>query len=125
MTGPVATGAPAGPGPHGKQRFIERCHRQRITLAYQQAPLVTSSTGEDGIVKPTADPLPDLSAYPCFLTIPQVAELLGVHENSVRRRISAGQMPHIRDGRILRVPRDGLLAYLASRMPSAPNRGTP
>lgn len=64
----------------------------------------------------TKAPLPDLSAYPCLLTVPQVAHLLGVHENSVRRRISAGKMPHLRDGRILRIPRDGLREYLESHM---------
>lgn len=70
----------------------------------------------------TKPAVPDLSDYPCWLTVAQVAQLLGVHENSVRRRIGAGQMPHLRDGRILRVPRDGLREYLRGHMRE---RGTP
>ncbi len=57
----------------------------------------------------------DEAALPQLLTIEQSAEILNTSVKTVRRRIEAGELPVIRDGRILRVhPRD-LERYISAR----------
>lgn len=50
-----------------------------------------------------------------LLTFFEAAELLGVSAKSVRRRVDAGLLPSFRDGRIIRVRRVDLEAYIAAR----------
>jgi excisionase family DNA binding protein len=50
-----------------------------------------------------------------LLTIAEVAELLGVSIETVRRRINTGELRVIRDGRIIRIHPDDLEAYIAIR----------
>jgi excisionase family DNA binding protein len=55
------------------------------------------------------DPLPRL------LTVEEVAEFLCVSIKTVRRRIEAGELPVIRDGRLVRVHPNDLDRYVAVR----------
>jgi excisionase family DNA binding protein len=51
-----------------------------------------------------------------LLTVKEVAEIQRICERTVRRRIASGELPAIRDGRLLRVrPRD-LRAYQLRRL---------
>jgi excisionase family DNA binding protein len=56
-----------------------------------------------------------------WLTINEVAELLGVHHGTVRRLIAKGRLPAVRVGRLWRVPSSALEALekaaLAERKP--------
>ena len=55
------------------------------------------------------------AALPRLLTLQDTADILNSSMKTLRRRIEEGQLPVIRDGRILRVhPRD-LERYIASR----------
>lgn len=50
-----------------------------------------------------------------LLTIEQTADALNMSPETVRRRIKSGQLPVIRDGRIVRVRPADLRAYIALR----------
>jgi len=50
-----------------------------------------------------------------MLTIAQTAKILNASLKTVRRRIAAGELPVIRDGRLLRVRPDDLRAFIAVR----------
>lgn len=48
-----------------------------------------------------------------LLTVKQVAELLQLHEMTIRRYIKAGKLPAVRIGRNVRIPRQAVEALLA------------
>ena len=50
-----------------------------------------------------------------LLTVLEVALALNTSEKTVRRRIKAGELPVIQDGRIVRIRPDDLRAYIALR----------
>ena len=55
------------------------------------------------------------TAFPQLLTLQDVEGILNTSMKTLRRRIDQGQLPVIRDGRVVRVhPRD-LEHYIASR----------
>ncbi len=55
------------------------------------------------------------AAFPLHLTLQETAGILNTSMKTLRRRIDAGQLPVIRDGRIVRVhPRD-LQWYISAR----------
>lgn len=54
-------------------------------------------------------PLPNL------LTIDAAASILGCSMRTLRRRIKAGELPVIRDGRLVRVHPQDLSRYVAAR----------
>ncbi len=57
----------------------------------------------------------DDAALPQLLTLQDAARILNTSMKTLRRRIDAGQLPVIRDGRIVRVhPRD-LERYISAR----------
>ncbi len=57
----------------------------------------------------------DDAALPRLLTLQDAAGILNTSMKTLRRRIDAGQLPVIRDGRIVRVhPRD-LERYISAR----------
>ena len=57
----------------------------------------------------------DDAALPRLLTLREVSDTLGISPKTLRRRIDAGQLPVIRDRRIVRVhPRD-LERYISAR----------
>ena len=49
------------------------------------------------------------------MTLQETAEALNISLKTLRRRIAAGDLPVIRDGRILRVHPKDLEHYIASR----------
>jgi excisionase family DNA binding protein len=57
--------------------------------------------------------LPDRTPY---LTVAEAAHLLRVHPQSVYRMVHAGELPHLRVGRAIRIPREAVdkLARLAA-----------
>ena len=54
-----------------------------------------------------------------FLTLEEVAELLGVNYQLIYRLIRSGELPAIRLGRIYRVTEEDLDAYLAKKKTTA------
>jgi excisionase family DNA binding protein len=52
----------------------------------------------------------DWSTIPLFLTVPEAAALLRIHDNSVRKMISDGKLPAFKAGRAWRVKRDDVRA---------------
>lgn len=58
-------------------------------------------------------PAPDLET---LLTIQQVAELENVSPKTIRRRIGAGALPAIRNGRLLRIRPQDLRSYRLRQM---------
>ena len=53
-----------------------------------------------------------LESYPPVLNVAQVAEILGVNKQSVRKLIDKRVLLGIRVGRVIRVPKDRLMDYL-------------
>jgi excisionase family DNA binding protein len=56
---------------------------------------------------------------PVVLTVPQAARFLQLSENSVYLLISQNAIPHTRFGKLIRIPRWGLLQF-AARASGAP-----
>ena len=50
-----------------------------------------------------------------LLTLPDAAEILGLSLKTLRRRVAAGDLPVIRDGRLVRVHPNDLERYIAAR----------
>lgn len=53
-----------------------------------------------------------LKAYPAVLSISEVAEILNITPATVRRHIKNNDLPHIKVGRLVRIPKDSLISYL-------------
>ena len=53
-----------------------------------------------------------LKNYPVFLSISDVAEILNVRPATVRRHIKSNDLPHIKIGKLIRIPKDSLIACL-------------
>ena len=53
-----------------------------------------------------------LKKYPAVLNISDVAEILNVTPATVRRHIKSNDLPHIKVGRLVRIPKDSLIGYL-------------
>ena len=53
-----------------------------------------------------------LKNYPAVLNISDVAEILNITPSTVRRHIKNGDLPHIKVGRLVRIPKDSLISYL-------------
>ena len=49
---------------------------------------------------------------PPVLDVPGVAKVLGCSTDTVRAEIRSGRLPHVRLGRLIRIPRHELVAYL-------------
>lgn len=54
-----------------------------------------------------------LEGYPPVLNVAQVAEILGVNKQTVRKLIDKRTLLGIRVGRVIRVPKDRLMDYLS------------
>jgi excisionase family DNA binding protein len=54
----------------------------------------------------------DWESVPLLLTTEEVAELLRVHENTVRQLIASGKLPATKVGRAWRVKKADVQAYL-------------
>jgi excisionase family DNA binding protein len=64
----------------------------------------------------TVDTLIDLTNYPLLLSVAQVAEIVGCSVPAVRMRLRRQELPVIRVGHSVRVPREALRHYLAARL---------
>lgn len=53
-----------------------------------------------------------LKKYPAVLRVSDVAEILNITPATVRRHIKTNDLPHIKVGRLVRIPKDSLLCYL-------------
>lgn len=53
-----------------------------------------------------------LNQYPDILSIAEVAEILHVTPATIRRHIKKGDIPYIKIGRLVRIPKDSFVAYL-------------
>ena len=53
-----------------------------------------------------------LKNYPAVLRISDVAEILDVTPATVRRHIKTNDLPHIKVGRLIRIPKEALIACL-------------
>ncbi len=53
-----------------------------------------------------------LSNYPPVLNVNNVAEILNITPATVRRHIKNNDFPHIKIGRLVRIPKDSLIGYL-------------
>ena len=53
-----------------------------------------------------------LKKYPAVLSISDVAEILNITPATVRRHIKTNDLPHIKVGRLVRIPKDSLFGYL-------------
>ena len=58
---------------------------------------------------------PSAPEEPVVLTVSQAAKLLQVSENHLYSLISQDAIPHVRFGKLIRVPRWGLLQFLAAQ----------
>ncbi|MGH3117197.1 MAG: helix-turn-helix domain-containing protein [Gaiellales bacterium] len=66
-----------------------------------------------------------LPAPPLLLTVPEAARLLGIGTTLAYELIGHGDLPHVRLGRALRVPRRTLEEWIASRTRAAPHDQAP
>lgn len=53
-----------------------------------------------------------LKKYPPALSISDVAEILNITPSTVRRHIKSNDLPHIKIGKLVRIPKDSLIGYL-------------
>ncbi|MCR5740381.1 MAG: helix-turn-helix domain-containing protein [Lachnospiraceae bacterium] len=53
-----------------------------------------------------------LNEYPAVLRISEVAEILNINQATVRRHIRNNDIPSIKVGRLVRIPKDSLISYL-------------
>ena len=53
-----------------------------------------------------------LKNYPILLSISDVAEILSITPATVRRHIKSNDLPHIKIGNLIRIPKDSLIACL-------------
>ena len=53
-----------------------------------------------------------LKNYPAVLSISDVAEILNITPATVRRHIKNSDLPYIKVGRLIRIPKDSLIGYL-------------
>ena len=65
--------------------------------------------------KPGAMPDRADSSLPRLLSLEDTAEVLGCSQKTLQRRIKAGELPVIRDGRLVRVHPQDLARYVAVR----------
>ena len=52
-----------------------------------------------------------LKKYPAALSISDVAEILNVTPATIRRHIKKNDLPHIKLGRLVRIPKDSLIDF--------------
>ena len=55
------------------------------------------------------------TSIPRLLTVEETAQILNESTKTTRRRIKSGELPHIRNGRLIRILPDDLERFIASR----------
>ena len=53
-----------------------------------------------------------LKDYPAVLSISEVAEILNITTATVRKHIKKNDIPCIKVGKLVRIPKDSLISYL-------------
>ena len=53
-----------------------------------------------------------LTEYPAVLTVSEVASILHVTPPTVRKHIKENDLPHVKIGKLVRIPKNSLLAFL-------------
>lgn len=64
--------------------------------------------------------MPDLHGLPPVLTVDELARFMRISRGAAYEAIRANEIPHIRIGRTIRVPRAALLALLGEAPASEP-----
>ena len=59
----------------------------------------------------------ELATLPRVLTVPEMARILRIGRGAAYDLVRSGSVPVIRVGRLMRIPRDGLLAWMANEKP--------
>lgn len=59
-----------------------------------------------------------MSEIPAVLTVEEAAEVLRISRGSAYEAVRTGDLPHVRIGRTIRVPRRALLALLGEDAPA-------
>jgi excisionase family DNA binding protein len=59
---------------------------------------------------------------PLVLTVPEVAELLRISRGAAYEAVRAGEIPHVRLGRTIRISRAGLAELLGEQTDAAASR---
>ncbi|MEZ0073594.1 helix-turn-helix domain-containing protein [Planotetraspora sp. GP83] len=60
-----------------------------------------------------------------FLTVAEVATVMRVSKMTVYRLVRSGELPHLRVGRVYRVPEQEVIDYLSRRTRGARDRPAP
>lgn len=88
----------------------------RSTVAAGKAPLPQASrSGVQAGLQEPVHPVRLGDPPPRLLTLPEVCDALGCSPKTLQRRIRAGELPVIRDGRLVRVHPADLARYVAAR----------
>jgi excisionase family DNA binding protein len=66
------------------------------------------------MAKKSPTPQREADTLPQVVTVKKAAELLSVHQNTIRKLIAVGDLQEIRAGRIVRVPVSSIEAWIAS-----------
>lgn len=61
-----------------------------------------------------------LKKYPAALKISDVADILNITPATVRRHIKKNDLPYIKVGRLIRIPKDSLITCLSGQQISVP-----
>ncbi len=64
--------------------------------------------------KPDRPVLVEVTSLPTVLTVLELARVLRIGRGSAYELVRMGVVPSIRIGRLVRIPRDGLLAWIGS-----------
>ena len=54
--------------------------------------------------------------YPTMLDVTQAAEMLGVSKQTIRRMVSRNELPSVRLGRLIRIPKQKALEMLEMQL---------
>ncbi len=59
-----------------------------------------------------------ISDLPPVLTVPEMAKVLRIGRGSAYELVRTNTVPHVRVGRLVRIPRDGLVTWMEAQKPS-------
>ena len=59
--------------------------------------------------------MPDTNGAPLLLNVQEAAALLGVGKGLCYELIAQGRLPHVRLGRLIKIPRQGLETWIAQQ----------
>ncbi len=89
----------------------DRTHGSAVTIMWPGA--LRAMTSRIDAHDAAVDASGNLAAEPFVLTVRQAAAQLQVSENHLYSLVAQGAIPHVRFGKLIRIPRWGLLQYVA------------